>query len=364
MTIVATTTPGMEDVAAGEGATLLAGAGYPPSSLEKRPADYPPGTVRWDVSAEISPVLWLDDNPLHRARTLYHVYASPAILKWNGRTLASLVEGVSEFSGAWMEGAPSFRVTCERSGTHPFRSPDVEREVGTALHARYDTPGRMDGYALHLGIEITESFAFIGYRLNRKKDLGRRYDWRYHPRITLRTPIAYLMLSRAGFVDHPGPLYDPCCGSGTILLEAGSVAAESGAAVQLCGSDREPDAVEGARMNLAANGVTASVQSIDLNALRPLLEPDSLGFIVTNPPYGVRIGKRIDYHLLYQSLLSVAAWSLRSGGRLALLVERRGGAFDDVRGAFTRLREVETRELAVGGIRPRLIVLERLPRQS
>ena len=361
MLVTATTTPGMEELAAAEGIKLL---GHTDTLPVSRAPDDLPGVVSWGYQGSWSPHAWLGGGPLRGCRTLYHAYADARPLDWDGRTLDSLVAAVEENDLAWLEKAESFRVSCERVGLHSFRSPDVERTVGTVLHQRYGTPGQMDGYAIHIGLEVRNDRALLGYRLTRRKGFDRRYHWRYHPRITLRTPVAYLMLHDSGFVDRPGALYDPCCGSGTILLEAASVAAERGHSVELRGSDRESAAVEGARNNATANAAVFSVEQIDVNALRPRLAPASLDYIITNPPYGARLGRGIDYHLLYQSLLSIAGYALADGGRLALLVERRGGAFEDVRAHFPRLTDLCDREVEIGGLRPRLLVLQRVARYS
>jgi putative N6-adenine-specific DNA methylase/tRNA (guanine6-N2)-methyltransferase len=170
------------------------------------------------------------------------------------------------------------------------------------------------------------------------------------------------MLVHSGFADAPGPLLDPFCGAGTVLLEAASVAAEQGVPnVLLIGNDREPAAVIGARDNLVANGAEARILDYDANELKPNLASGSLSYIVTNPPYGARIGKKIDYYLLYQNLLAIAAHALVPGGRLVLLVERNKGAFDSVRKQFRKLADRNRVRVSVGGLRPEMVVLERTP---
>jgi len=169
------------------------------------------------------------------------------------------------------------------------------------------------------------------------------------------------MLKHIGYVDAPGALLDPCCGAGTILLEAATIAPPLPA---LTGSDREESAVEGARANLEANNVRgARVTLRDVNELKAQLEPYSLRYIVTNPPYGARIGKKIDFHLLYQSLLAVASYALTPGGRIALLVERKLGTFEAVRRHFGKLRDYKRLRLCVGGLSPELVILERAGEQ-
>ncbi len=356
MIILGVTTPGIERLACEETARLLEEAGFEVVLQQGRALDVP-GWIRLEVREEVEPQAWLESGPLMQSHSLYRVSIYRATLDWDGRTLESLLDAARATPLPELETAASFRVTCHRAGDHRFQSPEVEREVGAVYHKRYQTPARMREYELRVVIEIHERTAVIGYSLIRSKGLDRRYAWAYHPRITLRTTIAWAMLTHAGYVAAPGSLLDPCCGAGTILLEGALLAAPVPA---LVGSDRDESAVEGARANLEANGVTAARVSLrDLNELKPHLKAGEFRYIVTNPPYGARIGKRIDFHFLYQNLLAIASHALEPGGRIALLVERKQGAFEDVRKGFTKLIDHTRVRLSVGGLAPELVVLER-----
>jgi putative N6-adenine-specific DNA methylase len=143
----------------------------------------------------------------------------------------------------------------------------------------------------------------------------------------LKENLAAGMLRLAGWT--PGvPLLDPMCGSGTILLEAAGMAlgdapglardmkdfgftklldyepalwkklcmeaAERRVAappsLQIFGSDSDDDAVARARQNLAHAGIDDLVElrRADLLEIDP---PAREGILVTNPPYGERLGE-------------------------------------------------------------------------
>src|SRR5262245_20747826 len=124
----------------------------------------------------------------------------------------------------------------------------------------------------------------------------------------------------------PGtPLLDPMCGSGTILLEAAHMALniapglgrhfsfekfknfdphrwrelrqQSSArqkprlALPIHGSDLSADVLKAARPNRTAAGLEKVVSLKRANVLE-LSAPASSGIIVTNPPYGVRLGEQ------------------------------------------------------------------------
>jgi putative N6-adenine-specific DNA methylase len=139
----------------------------------------------------------------------------------------------------------------------------------------------------------------------------------------LRETLAAALLAASEW-DGSSPLVDPFCGSGTIPIEAALVARrippgarrsfamerwpgvspalvrevraelERAEAASLSGtiggSDRDAGAIESARANAERGGVGDSL-SLTVRALSALVLPEGVrGWIVTNPPYGVRVG--------------------------------------------------------------------------
>jgi putative N6-adenine-specific DNA methylase len=132
---------------------------------------------------------------------------------------------------------------------------------------------------------------------------------------------------------QPGvTLLDPMCGSGTILIEAAQIALDiapgsgrhfafeklkrfdrrqwgellrrssarprSKTPLHICGSDVSDDALQAARANLAAAGLEDRVTLQRANVLE-ISAPASRGTMVTNPPYGVRLGEQLKLAELY-----------------------------------------------------------------
>lgn len=153
----------------------------------------------------------------------------------------------------------------------------------------------------------------------------------------LRENLAAGLLKLAGWT--PGqPLVDPFCGSGTILIEAAMMAcdmapgfsrvfgfrrlswfsaeawqneredaarrADAGRAVmttahlQLHGSDISPTAIAAARAHVAALGLD-NFMSLRLADALAATAPAAEGLLITNPPYGVRLGADEDLQALY-----------------------------------------------------------------
>lgn len=140
----------------------------------------------------------------------------------------------------------------------------------------------------------------------------------------LKENLAAGILRLAGWTPEI-PLLDPMCGSGTFLLEAAQMAlniapgstrsfgfeklkrhqpqvwakikAEAAAQqsparpLEIFGSDLHNNELQAARRNLADAGLGEAVRLKQADVLR-LAPPTPTGMMVTNPPYGVRLGEQ------------------------------------------------------------------------
>ncbi len=189
----------------------------------------------------------------------------------------------------------------------------------------------------------------------------------YRPRggpAPLAESLAAGALLLAGY-DGSQPFLDPMCGTGTIAIEAALIASRRApglgrrfacerwrraGAVPLAAErahaqdarrrppaavragDCDPRACAAARANAAAAGVGDLVEVLRADATR--LAPVSPGtLVVTNPPYGVRIGAGADLHALYRGLgeslreaaAGCTAWLLAGDPELLKAVPMRPG---------------------------------------
>ncbi|MEP6885278.1 MAG: bifunctional 23S rRNA (guanine(2069)-N(7))-methyltransferase RlmK/23S rRNA (guanine(2445)-N(2))-methyltransferase RlmL [Gammaproteobacteria bacterium] len=190
---------------------------------------------------------------------------------------------------------------------------------------------------LHLHVEgptAMLSVDFSGESLHRR---GYRTEGGRAP---LKENVAAAVLLRAGWpavFERGGVLLDPMCGSGTFLTEGALIAADAAPALDrdyfgftgwrghdaplwerlrtearerraartprrcILGSDADADAV---RMSLA-NGEHAGVADwlhVEKRSLAEMFRPKDDGLIVTNPPYGERIGAESGLPALYSEL--------------------------------------------------------------
>ena len=149
----------------------------------------------------------------------------------------------------------------------------------------------------------------------------------------LRETLAAGLLLASGW-DGLSPLIDPFCGSGTIPIEAALMAnhippglqrrfsfmdwpgfsavewqkildsargGDQPPPVQIYASDRDAGAIQIAQSNAGRAGVTKSIQ-FTCQAVSSIEPPAGPGWIVTNPPYGVRVTSNHDLRNLYAQM--------------------------------------------------------------
>lgn len=141
----------------------------------------------------------------------------------------------------------------------------------------------------------------------------------------LKETLAAAMIAATGWDPHgeqPLPLYDPCCGSGTVVIEAAQIAcriapglqrrfafekllphqahvwsaikdeaasAVTTASVPIFGSDVSHRMVDFAQRNAVRAGVADAVQLRGGDALQRMPPSEQPGVMLLNPPYGERI---------------------------------------------------------------------------
>lgn len=167
----------------------------------------------------------------------------------------------------------------------------------------------------------------------------------------LRETLAAAMILASGW-DHTSPLVDPFCGSGTIPIEAALLArgippgfmrtfaymdwpnfdpalweavrnekpaakTEEVSMPVILGADRDAGAIRAARANADRAGVANYIQFVE-QAVSALHPPPGPGWIITNPPYGVRISGKHDLRNLYAKFGAVLRERC-SGWRIVML---------------------------------------------
>ncbi|HZS62104.1 MAG TPA: class I SAM-dependent RNA methyltransferase [Gemmatimonadaceae bacterium] len=244
--------------------------------------------------------------------------------------------------------AVDIHVSCRKSRL--YHSDAVAERVRQAIERRTGSVVRTVGDASENGTliivrlshdECTVSIDSSGALLHRR---GYRLATAKAP---MRETLAAAMLS--GW-NGDAALVDPFCGSGTIPIEAALIARrrapgiartfafmqwpeydpalwatvlerarslERPSTVRIVGSDRDAGGIQAARENAARAGVDGDIE-LRTQTISELESPAETGWLVTNPPWGVRVGEESKLRDLYARLGQVAKKRL-PGWHLAIL---------------------------------------------
>jgi len=251
-----------------------------------------------------------------------------------------------------MKSIESFRVTSKRFGEHNFTSMHVQDIVGKALQEKYNKKVSLKNFDLNIRVDIIGNFGFIGIQHTRES-LYRRFKKIFNHIASIKSTIAYGMICLAD-IKKGETLLDPMCGSGTIPMEAASI---FGKKIKIIAGDISERVVKGARKNAEINKLdNIEFKRIDARKLDGLSDIDK---IITNPPYGVKIGKRENLKKLYYEFLLSAEKVLSDKGRI-VVINLKADMFRTIIFKTKMFKIVHERVVESGGLYPHIFVLEKL----
>ena len=285
--------------------------------------------VPWE--AFVSPNLPVALRVTCRKSRLYH---SGAVAERVSEAIASRVGSPSERAGLTRsprgdQGDGRLERPTVESDTvsDPGEPPDHQLVLVRLLHDRCTVSIDSSGALLHLR----------GYRQATGK-------------APMRETLAAAALAASGWHGQ-APLLDPMCGSGTIPIEAALIArriapglrrrfafenwpdfdahewsqvvaaaqarAVSRSPVRIIGSDRDDGAIEASGANATRAGVADDIE-LSRRSISAIEPPGARGWVVSNPPYGVRVGEADRLRNLYAQFGNVVRAKC-SGWRVTLV---------------------------------------------
>lgn len=209
---------------------------------------------------------------------------------------------------------PIFSVTANFVGRRNYSSDEIKVALAAGIEASQGwTYSPDDGAAaLNVRVFIEHDRGLVGVRLGATPLHRRNYKQEQRPG-SLKPTVAAALLQMLDL--QPGEtLLDPCCGAGTILVEA---ARRGGFAL---GGDSDADAVSASRTNASYAGVFVDVQTWDARSL-PLAD-GSVACIASNLPWNRQVLIHEDEPIFYTSLCAEMERVLAPDGRVALLTNR------------------------------------------
>jgi tRNA (guanine6-N2)-methyltransferase len=207
---------------------------------------------------------------------------------------------------------PQFSLSVNFVGKRNYTSEEIKEVMAKTLEQthrgwRYQQDDRRAD--LNIRVFLEQEIATVGVRVS-KTPLHDRWYQRVHLPGALKPSVAAALVVLAQTTSTTTVL-DPCCGSGTILIEAALQGARA------CGGDLNPAAVAAAQANVAAAGVIVPIFHWDATSL-PQANA-SVDRVITNLPWGRQVPVETELPVLYQRLFMQMRRVLAPSGRLVVL---------------------------------------------
>ncbi len=257
----------------------------------------------------------------------------------------------------WRDWIPygTFACRCSRRGTHSFKSIDIEKLCGSViLEKTSNLSVNLSKPDTIVRIIIDKCDVFVGLDLIGYDSMHKRgYRVFQHPS-ALNPVLAYHLVLLAGNFNS---LLDPTCGGGTILIEAchhklnipaGLFRKDNLAMVHLpflkarldvervlkdvhfnnqdckdasfVGIDNSPKILEGCLRNIINANCSQCIRLINSDIVIKSLQFDhKFDAIISNPPYGIRLGSPRKALKVHKAIAELALQCLSPRGRMVVI---------------------------------------------
>lgn len=250
---------------------------------------------------------------------------------------------------------PSYAITASFVGSRTYSRYEIAAALAEGIETRStwryveNTPESHADHDLDLRVLLEGERGLVGLRLALQPLHRRPYKLASRPG-SLKAPVAYALALLAGVA--PGErVLDPCCGVGTIALEAARLSHPAPALA----SDMSREAVADARVNAAGSAFTPLLFVADATAL-PF--PDaSIDVVASNLPFGRQVATTGDLGAVYAAIVAEVARVLRPNGRAALLTDQ-NAAFMAALRAQPTLRLHAAHQISLFGLHPVIYLIE------
>lgn len=206
---------------------------------------------------------------------------------------------------------PTFAVTASFVGKRNYSTAEIKAALAAGIGGRgaWRFVERDDRADLGVRAFIEGEVVRVGVRLG-ARPLHERGERRVTSAGALRPPVAASLLALAG-AGAGCRVLDPCCGSGTIVVEA----VRGGACA--VGGDVEAGVLAAARANVGAAGVGAALCWLDARALP--FAAGTFDCVVVNLPWGRQVGMEGSMGMFYAQVVREMRRMVVPGGRVVLL---------------------------------------------
>ncbi|KAG9353261.1 hypothetical protein JZ751_017837 [Albula glossodonta] len=257
-----------------------------------------------------------------------------------------------------------FRVTCNRAGDkHTFTSNEAARDFGGAIQDFFLWKPDMTKFDIEVLLNIHNNEVVIGIALT-EESLHRRNITHFGP-TTLRSTLAYGML-RLCKPQVSDIIIDPMCGTGAIPLEG---AIEWHHSFYMAGDNNDMAVsrtvnnishIHKKRQDKGTNAWGLPIDTLQWDICNLPMRTSSVDIIITDMPFGKRMGSRKKNWDLYPSCLREMARVCRPGTGKAVLLTQDKKCFAKALSRMGGLwRKMLTVWINIGGLHAGVYLLKR-----
>lgn len=224
------------------------------------------------------------------------------------------LEGAIETAGRTDRLDGSFSVTVSAAHTSLGPAAEIEQIVARAITAQHGWKHlQMQRSSIDVRVFIDGTWTLIGVRIS-DQPLSRREYRVVNVRGSLRPTVAAALVRLAVHESKPQRVWDPFCGSGTILCEAALLGHD------VWGTDIEPEAVDATRANISTvkRQFWGRIDNADSTSPKTWQKHRDVAAVVSNLPWGKQVPIK-SKQALYDAIASGVADLGRRGGTGVLL---------------------------------------------
>lgn len=244
------------------------------------------------------------------------------------------------------EGEPPFRYRWELRG---FRDRGgAARELSRTVDGG-ELESNPSDYEAEFRLSQRSGLCRLDVKLFTLEDTRFSYRRRVLPASIHPATAAGLMALAAPWLKENASVADPCCGSGTLLLERSMY----GSCRLLTGVDISRQAIEAAKENFRAAGRKGRFLAADCTRWQPEEPCDE---IISNLPFGNRVGTHESNRALYRALAERLPRWLKPGG-IAVLYTMEIQLLQQCLATQPALELLQLTRTEAGGLKPGIFIL-------
>jgi 23S rRNA G2445 N2-methylase RlmL len=264
----------------------------------------------------------------------------------------------------------TFRVTAKRGGIHRFKSMNLATYIAEEISGLYPSwQADLNNYDIEVFVYIhfdlcLVAFTAISTSISLKRfesEEGNNHSRLKLTALSLKPSIAYGMVHFAG-VKSGDVVVDICCGSGIIPL----VTHEIHNNIILISGDYSLTVLEKALFNAEISNPPANeIDFFHWSFTQLPLRTESIDVIISNLPFGIKVGTRELNRRIYPRMMQELARVLKSGvGRAILLSTEKSLMHNGIKQNQRLIKLVNRITINMGGIDVFLYTIEKKSEKS